>query len=191
MEKYDGSTISQPVLAREVLGAGADQQHMGAVLHHRARGEHRAADAADAGDRAGAQVGAVHHGRVELVRAGVGEDGAVAGVEERAVLQHLDGEACRVERGAAAQQQRLAGLHDGAQRLVVGLGRAGVQRRGADGAGAAVDGNDGRRSHRVFFFPAGARGTGLCLIFGVLAARRCCAPCSQGITAWTTLLAAW
>ena len=114
----------QPALAREVLGAGAGQQHVGAVLHHRARGAHRAADAADAGDGAGAQLGAVHHGGVELVRLGAGEDGAVAGVEQRAVFQHLDRQADRVERAAAAQQQRLAGEHDAAQCVVVGLGGA-------------------------------------------------------------------
>jgi hypothetical protein len=141
----------QPMLARKGLRARAGQQHMGAVFEHRARGTHRAADVAHAGYGAGGERGAVHHGGVELVGFVVREHRAVAGVEERALLEQLHSEAGGVERAGALQQHRLRGGHDAAERVVVGLRLLGAGRGGADGAGAAVDGDHGHvaRARRV------------------------------------------
>lgn len=75
-------------------------------------------------------------------------------VEERAVFEHLDREASGVERGCALEQHRLRGGHDGFQRVVIGLCLLGAGRGGADGAGAAVDGDHGHMGlgHREAFF---------------------------------------
>ncbi len=101
------------------LGARAGQQHVRAVFEHRARGAHRAADVAHAGNGAGGERGAVHHGGVELMGFVVREHCAVARVEERAVFEHLDREAGGVERGGALEQRGLSGGHDAFQRVVV------------------------------------------------------------------------
>ena len=49
-------------------------------------------------DRAGLERGAIHDGGVEFVLAVGGEDGALAGVEERIVFEDLDGGLDGVER---------------------------------------------------------------------------------------------
>ena len=84
-------------------------------LHHRARGEDRVFRAEDAGDRAGAAVAPVHDRGVHLLRAGGGEDGASAGVEQRVVLERDDGGGHRIER-AAAVGENIGGARAAARR---------------------------------------------------------------------------
>ena len=67
-------------------GAVAGQHDVIGRLHHRPCGQHRVADAAQLRHGTGLAVVAGHHGCVELVVAFVGEYGAPAGVEERAVF---------------------------------------------------------------------------------------------------------
>src|SRR6218665_3639347 len=90
VEKKKGSTISRPRSRAKASGPRAGHQHVGAVFEHGARGAHRVAHVAHAGNGAGRERGAVHHGRVELVRFFVREHRAIAGIEERAVFEHLD-----------------------------------------------------------------------------------------------------
>ena len=130
--------------AEKLQCARAGEQDVGRVVHDGAGSQDGVAGPADAGHGAGAQRGAVHDGRVHLVHAGRGEDGAVAGVEQRVVLQRHDAGGDRVQRRAAGRQDAVAGQQGGSQALVVGLGVGQAQVLGADGAGAAVQREGGR-----------------------------------------------
>src|ERR671931_402015 len=88
------------MLAREALGTTPDEQDMAALLHHRARGEHRIADAAHRADRARASRRAVHDRGVELVLLVRVVAGAAAGVEERVIIELDHGSADCTPRGA-------------------------------------------------------------------------------------------
>ena len=70
---------------------------MARLLHHRARREHRVADAPHRGHRAGAQLRAFHDRGVHLDLAVAVERGAAPGVEQRVVLQHHDRRGDRIE----------------------------------------------------------------------------------------------
>src|SRR5258705_268925 len=83
-----------------VFIAAADEQHMAALLHHRARGKHGIADPAHRRHRSGAQRRAVHHRSVELVLLIGVEAGAAAGIEKRRILKLDDRGAHRVHRAA-------------------------------------------------------------------------------------------
>src|SRR5690606_14849225 len=140
----------QPLGAGELLGAGAHEEHMLAVLHDLARRQHRVAHARDIGDGAAAQRGAIHDGGVQLMGARAGEHAAMARIEQRAVLQQAHRFGHRVERAAAGGQHGLAGRQNavqGGQELLLFLGRHGGARHGAR---ATVD-RDNRLKH---LFPA-------------------------------------
>ena len=139
----------QGVQAGEGFGAGADEQHVRGFFHHRARGVDRMFDASDAGHRARAQPVAVHHRGIEFVRLVAGEHRAVAGVEQRAVLEQADRQGDRVERAAAFGEAALAGNEDVVERGVVGVFLGIADQTAAQGAGAAVDGDDGGRKGRA------------------------------------------
>ena len=71
----------------ELVTGRAGKQQMRAVPHHCLRGQHRIAGTTQPGHGTRAQVAAVHHAGVELVRAGGGVDRALAGIEELTLLQ--------------------------------------------------------------------------------------------------------
>ncbi len=95
---------------------------------------------ADAGDRAGIAIVALHQRGVEFVAAVGVEHRAEACVEARRILEHDDRGDDRIERAAAARQHRVAGIERavevGADRRFV-LGAQGVA---FDDTGAAMDG---------------------------------------------------
>ena len=172
--KVVGRHHGQTRRLRQALGSRAYHQHMLAVLLHRARGQHRVAHAAHAGHGTGGQGGTVHHGGVQFVR-GIGrEHRAMAGVEQRAVLERLHGHAHGVERRAAARQHGLAGAQHLLQRRMVGTLLLGADVAARERAGAAMDGDDGRD---------GRCGMGHGLHSQALWAAARPAPCSQGSTA--------
>ena len=74
----------------ELFRAVAHEQDVRRVLHDATGEGDGVLDGLHAGDRAAAEGGAVHDGGVELVRAVVGEDRALAGVEERVFFEGLD-----------------------------------------------------------------------------------------------------
>ena len=81
----------------------------------------------------------VHDRRIELVRSFVGEDGALAGVEKRVVLEHLDRGLDRIETRPAALEHVVTRLE---RLLESGPMRGFVFRRhlaALDRAGTAVD----------------------------------------------------
>jgi hypothetical protein len=126
------------VPAREGLGAGTSHQDVLAGLHQRAGGAARPAHPRDARDSAGPQGGAVHDRGVEFVGLGAGEDGAVAGIEERALLQEVDGDTHGVEGAPAVGEAGRSGRQDsGEGRVVARLVGIGLARR--DRPGTAVD----------------------------------------------------
>ena len=89
------------LLARELLGAFAAEEHVRRILHHRASQADRVPYVGHPGHRPGGAVAAVHDRGVELVDAIVGEHRAAPGVEPGIVLEHHDRGLDRVERAAA------------------------------------------------------------------------------------------
>ena len=71
-----------------------------------------------------------------------GEYRAVSGVEQRAVFKQADGQGHGVERAAAIGQALLTGEQDLAQGVVIGLFLGLGYQAAAQGAGAAVNGDD-------------------------------------------------
>ncbi len=90
------------VLGGEALGTGADEVDVGRFFEDEACGLNGVAEAFDAGDAAGAEVGTVHEEGVELDAAVAGEEGAAAGVEGVVVFHDGDGGLDGVDGGAAA-----------------------------------------------------------------------------------------
>ena len=82
-----GGNHFQAVGGGKLLGAFGGKQHVFAVFQHRARRQHRVADAADAGDGTGIAGAAVHHAGIQFVGALMGEHRAFAGVEQRALFE--------------------------------------------------------------------------------------------------------
>jgi hypothetical protein len=80
-----------------------------------------------------------------------GVDGAMAGIEQRAVFQQAHGFGHRVQRRAAGIEHGLAGRDDVGQRLVIAGLVLGRERSARDGACAAMDGN--YRSGHALVFP--------------------------------------
>ena len=92
------------VLGGEALGASADEVDVRGFVEDEAGGLDGVAQALDAGDAAGAEVGAVHEQGVELDAAVAGEEGAAAGVEGVVVFHDGDGGFDGVDGGAAARE---------------------------------------------------------------------------------------
>ena len=92
------------VVGRERARRRAHEQHVVAVAQHRAGGADRVAHALHAGHRADVAARALHHRRVELDPAVLGQRGAAARVEDRVVLEHDDRGLDRVERAAAGRE---------------------------------------------------------------------------------------
>ena len=131
------------MLGCEVLCTGADEVDVGGLLEDQARGLDGIAEALDAGDAAGAQVGAVHEEGVELDTAVAGEEGAAAGVEGVVVFHDGDGGLDGVDRGAAAGESGPTGSEGGGDSAFVGgYGIVG------HGPGSAVDEEDRLRLRR-------------------------------------------
>src|SRR5690606_1440962 len=98
------------------------------VLEHETREDDRILDRAQAGDGAGAERRAVHDRRIELVLAALVENGAFAGVEERRILEPLDGILDGVERrGAAGEPARSCIEHLGERRANLRLALLGAR----------------------------------------------------------------
>ena len=130
---------------RELLRAFAREQHVRRALHDHARKLDRVLDVPHARDGAGFLRRAVHDGGVELVDAGVVEHRALAGVEERRVLQDLHRRDHGVEARAAFLEHGIAGVERALEVGAVGALVFGGHRGAADHAGAAVNGD---RNHR-------------------------------------------
>ena len=127
-------------LAREGQRAGADQQHVLAVVEHGARELDRVAHALDGGDRARAQAVAAHDRGVHLDGAGARQARPAPGVEDRIVLELRTAACDGIQRRAARRQDREAGVRGrvaaGARGILAGaVGRA--------IAGAAVNDDQG------------------------------------------------
>ncbi|CUY91318.1 Uncharacterised protein [Serratia marcescens] len=136
-----GSDHFQAVGGGKLLGAFGGKQHVFAIFQHRARRQHRVADAADAGDGAGIAGAAVHHAGIKLVGALMGKHRAFAGVEQRALFEQPHRFGHRVQRAAALGQYRLPGGHDLGQRLDILPFFFRTQRRPGNCARAAMNGN--------------------------------------------------
>jgi hypothetical protein len=88
--------------AGEVFGAFGNEHHVRTFFEDRAGGLDGIFDAAEAGDRAGAERGGFHDDGVAFDVAVEGEMGAVAGVEDGVVFEDDNGGFDGVERVAAA-----------------------------------------------------------------------------------------
>src|SRR5690606_29406259 len=92
----------------------AAQEHVRRVLEHETGEDDRILHRAEPGHGAGAERRAVHDRRIELVLAALVEDRAFTGVEERRILEPLDGILDGIERrGAAAEPRRSRSEHVG------------------------------------------------------------------------------
>jgi hypothetical protein len=92
-----------------LVGAGAAEEDMVALLHHRAGEAHRILRPGDACHCAGRARSTVHDRRVELVGPVISEDRALAGVEIGVVLEHAGRRFDCIERGAALGEDRRSG----------------------------------------------------------------------------------
>jgi hypothetical protein len=147
---------AQALLERELFGPGAHQQHVAGLLHHMAGELHRVPDVPHGRHRAGAQLLAVHDGRIKLGGAVARERGAVTGVEERVVLQDPHRAGDRVQAGAALLEHRVAAVEGGGESCAVACLTLRGQGGTRDGAGAAVDGNG---MHGLLMTSSWCRGT--------------------------------
>ena len=114
------------MIAREGQRAVADEEDVAAVVEDPSREPDGAPDAAHGAHRAGLERVAFHDGRVALHRSPLRQGRAVAGVQARVVFHGLDGGLDRVQRRAAAAEDRPSsreGLAQGlpVRRLVVGV----------------------------------------------------------------------
>jgi hypothetical protein len=94
---------------------------VGGLLHHHPGERDGVLDRLQARHRAAGEIAAVHDGGVELMGALVGEDRALAGVEQRIVLQEADHLLHRVQAGAAAREHLATDLQRRVERLQVRL----------------------------------------------------------------------
>ncbi len=117
--------------------AGPHEQAVAAVLQDASGERDRVAHPDHAGDRAVAQLIALHEGRVGLHGALARQDGASPGVEARVVLEAPHRGLHRVDRGAALGEGTPA--RDGG----VAHARAQLVATGEVGAGAAVNDESG------------------------------------------------
>ena len=108
------------VLGGEALGSGADEVDVGGLLEDEAGGLDGVAEALDAGDAAGAEVGSVHEEGVELDAAVAGEEGAAAGVEGVVVFHDGDGGLDGIDGGASAGESGPTGGEGGGDAALVG-----------------------------------------------------------------------
>ena len=150
----------QALFERELLGAGAHQQHMPRLLHHPPRELDRIPHVPHGSDRAGAHLPAVHDRRVELGRAVAGQRRAVAGVEARIVLEQVDRRGDRIQCAAAALEQRKARVEGRLEAGAVAPLVLGRELRSRRGSGAAVDRE--RVPGRARGILSGHRGTWRC-----------------------------
>jgi len=132
------------VLAREALGAGADEVDVRGVVEDEACGVDGIAEALDTGDAAGAEVFAVYQESIELDATVAGEEGAAAGVEGVVVFHAGDGGLDGIERAAAFFEEGVTGRE--------GVAYAALVRRDGGvghGPGAAVYEECGGVAHRI------------------------------------------
>ena len=99
-EEVAGRLLFEAGLQREGVGAFANEEDVRRLFHHRARQADGMPRARDVGHGAGFERGAIHDGCVHLVAAVGGEDGSLAGVEERIVFENVDCRLDRIERRA-------------------------------------------------------------------------------------------
>src|SRR5579872_1951964 len=126
-------------LERELFGPGADQQHVPRLLHDAAGEVDGISHVPYRSHGAGAHLPAVHDGSIELGRAVAGECRAMAGIEERVVLEDAHRRADRVETAAPALEDgkpRIEGGREPRAKTLLVLGR---ERRAWHRAGAAVN----------------------------------------------------
>ena len=122
------------VLLGEILGSGADEVDVRALVEDEARGLDWIAEAFDAGDPAGAERCAIHEQGVELDVAVAGEKAASAGVEGLVVFKDSDSGFYGLDGGGAVFEE---GVADGER-----IGDAepvGFDHVVGDGPGTAVD----------------------------------------------------
>ena len=153
-----GRLLRQALLARELVGALAAEEDVRALLHHPAGEADRVARRCDTGDRAGVAVAAVHDRGVHLDAPVIGEDRTAPRVEMRIVLEHPDRRLDRVQRGAAARQDRRACVERAVQRRADRLVLGRRHSRALDHPGPAMD---DQPPLRLRLLPlAGGRGRG-------------------------------
>jgi hypothetical protein len=128
------------VLGGEALGSGAHEIDVGGFFEDEAGGLDGVAEALDAGDSSGAEVGTAHEEGIELDAAVAGEKGAAAGVEGVVVFHEGDGGFDGIDGGAAAGESGPAGGEGGGDASFVG-GYSVV----GHGPGSTVDEEDGLR----------------------------------------------
>jgi hypothetical protein len=131
--------LLEPLLLRELIGALAREEHVRALLHHRARNADRVLRCSNSGDRARRARPPVHDRRVELMCLVPGEDRAPSGIEIGIVLEHQHRRLDGVERIAAGRQDLRSGIERPVQRRPDRGVRFRSRPRRLDDAGAAVD----------------------------------------------------
>ncbi len=94
--------------SRKFFRAATHQHHVQRMFHHRARQQDRILDAMHFRHRPGSERRAIHDRRIQCVLAVVGEYGALAGIEQRIILQHADGGGHRITWPLARFQLRIA-----------------------------------------------------------------------------------
>src|SRR5690606_11973746 len=110
----------------------------------------RILDRAQTGDGADAERRAVHDRCIELVLAALVENGAFAGVEERRILEPLDGILDSVERrGAAGEPARSCIEHLGERRANLRLAPLGARRLVSGGCTAVYRESAGAIARRI------------------------------------------
>src|SRR6267378_5914905 len=125
----------------ELLGARTHQQYVTRLLHHPARELDRVSHVPHRGDRAGAQLPAVHDRGVELGCAVACQGCSVAGVERRVVLEYPHRGGDGIETAAAARQQRAASVERRFQAGAIALLAQLRQHRPRHRTCASVDGD--------------------------------------------------
>jgi len=135
-----GSAKGNALRMSEALGALGDEHHVGAFFEDDASGLNGISDAAETGDRAGAESGGVHHDGVALDVAIEIEVRAVAGVEDGIVFEDGDGGLDGVESVASIGEQSPASAKSSET-----TGLAGANSFVRNVPGATVD--DERRGH--------------------------------------------
>ena len=138
-----GLDCFEALLGGKRLSAGPDQHDVAGAGHDGVGGTDGVAYAGDARHGTGRSRGAAHDRGVELVAAIRGEDGAPAGVEERAILERDDSGDDGIDGRAAAGQYLLAGAEGGREGIAVGALLPRRHSGAVDGAGAAVDDEHG------------------------------------------------
>jgi len=108
-------------------------------LHEEAGETDRIADVTQVRDRAGLERLAIHDGGIELVRAGIGKNRALAGIEVRIVFEDAHGRFRGVETGTTALQNLVTGAQRALEAGPIFFFTLRCHLRAVDRAGAAMD----------------------------------------------------